>query len=474
MVENGSNSMLALLLAVAVVPCLSFRAVAIRVPEPKGTFPTAVNKRGEVAGYCLDSVEVAHGFVRDANGHVTVFDVPEVRGTFVSDINNTGVIVGYYVDARRIHYGFVRDVKGRFTTLDAPSAGTEMGPPVMGHPEFRSGQGTFATGVNDAGAIAGYFIDAENLNHGFIWDKGRGFTTFDVEGSGGTEPQSISSSGYVIGTYQKDLPDARTHFYRFGDEHGFLRTPDGTITVFDSPGSGAAQPQRVKKFGLVGGPHGAEEVTACHLNRRDLAALALRDPMVVDRDRFRGARCSEISAGTVVGDYYEDTFSDRRGFIRKGRLIVTKFDVSCEDRATAITSVTSLIAGVTDSVTIKGRHFGNYRSLPDSHAPHIVISDGAPGRRCVEGVSFDDVREVALRVVRWSDTEITLTGFTWPSRGQCPFHPGDEVKIGVWNAETDAGPASFDLKVGSTSKDLPAAHHLSDTSVPASGPDLYY
>jgi hypothetical protein len=435
--------------ALLVVLGLSMRTLAIPLPVPQGTFPTAINERGEVAGYCIDSIKVAHGFVREARGRITVFEVPEARSTFVSDISNIGMIVGYYIDAKRMHHGFLRNPNGTFTTLDAPGAGSEMGRAFIGHPELRSGQGTLAMGVNDAGAITGYFMDTHNIRHGFIWDKRGGFTTFDVWSSGGTEPQSISDSGKVTGTYYKDPPDAGTHF--------FLRNSDGTMTTFDSPGSGATQAQAASKFGLVAGPHGGEEVTACYPTRKDLAASAPIDAMQIDGDRFRGILCTNVSSGMVVGYFYEEMFGTRHGFIRKGQGVVTTFDVSCEGTATAITSVTPLIAGVTDTSTIKGRHFGIYRSLTNSAGPHIVIDDSAVGRGCGEEASLvGDVGKdpLGLGVLRWTDTEIAVTGFTWPSRGRCPFHPGDEVNIQVWNVETGAGPAQYKLTVGTASKDL--------------------
>src|ERR1035437_2781882 len=159
--------------ALLVVLCLSMRTFAISLPVPQGTFPTAINEHGEIAGYCIDSIAVAHGFVRDARGHITVFDAPgagsrQRQGTFVSDINNAGTIVGYYIDSNRLHHGFVRDPSGAFTSLDAPGAGEGLQPPVMGHPELLSGQGTLDTSVNDGGTITGYFIDAKNVRHGFL------------------------------------------------------------------------------------------------------------------------------------------------------------------------------------------------------------------------------------------------------------------------------------------------------------------
>ena len=248
---------------------LSIHVLAISRLVPRGTFPSAINKRGEVAGYCIDSIAVAHGFVRDTRGRITVFDAPgagerQRQGTFATDINNDGTIVGYYIDEKLVHHGFARDPNGTLTTLDAPGAGEGLRPLVMGHPELRSGQGTVASRVNDRGTTIGYFIDAKNVQHGFLRDKLGTFLTIDVPGSGGTVPESINDSGDVTGTYDDPpigVDNSRVHSYRSGAEHGFLRDADGTITVCDLPLAGnfpweGAHPQTATNEGAVVGWYG--------------------------------------------------------------------------------------------------------------------------------------------------------------------------------------------------------------------------
>jgi hypothetical protein len=50
----------------------------------------------------------------------------------------------------------VRSKQGAITTFDPPGAGTG------------SGQGTFCNQINPAGAIAGYYLDANNVFHGYL------------------------------------------------------------------------------------------------------------------------------------------------------------------------------------------------------------------------------------------------------------------------------------------------------------------
>ncbi len=426
-----------------VVLGLSMRTLAISLPVPQGTFPTAIDERGEIGGYCVDSIAVAHGFVRDARGRIMVFDSPEAgqrqrQGTFVAGINNVGTIVGYYIDSNRLHHGFVRDPSGAFTRLDAPGAGVGLahfGPPIIGHPELISGQGTLASSVNDGGTITGHFIDAKGVTHGFLRDKHGTFLTFDVPGSVGTHPQSINNSGEVTGTYN-DPPKVSGDWgmgwrcssgpcsYSAGAVHGFLRDAEGTITTCDMLGAG---------------------------------------------------KCTSVTDGGPRVGYNVAGNGTVYGFIRDEHGALTMFDAPCEGKSIVITSVSPLVEGATKAITIKGRRFGSYQSSTDPREVHIVIDDLAPGRGCGAAPTLGNGEGGPLQVARWTDDEIEVTGFRWPSKGRCPFHAGDQVKISVWNAQNGAGPARYELTVDSTSKDLdPAAHRVGDTGAPASPPHLHH
>ncbi len=412
-----------------VVLGLSMRAFAISLPVPQGTFPISINERGEAAGYCVDSIAVAHGFIRDARGRITIFDSPEAsprqrQGTFVSGINNVGTIVGYYIDSNLLRHGFVRDPSGAFTTLDAPGAGVGLGPPIMGHPELRSGQGTVASAVNDEGTITGYFYDAKNVKHGFLRDKLGTFVTFEVPGSAGTTPESINNSGEVTGTYD-DPPKVSGNWvgwkcssgpcsYKAGAVHSFLRDANGTITACDMPGA---------------------------------------------------AMCASVTVGGSRVGHNLDANRTFHGFIRDEHGAVTMFDAPCEGNSVVITSVSPLVAGATEAITIKGRRFGSYPSSTDPREVYIAIDDSALGRGCMENPTLGNGERDPLRVGRLTDAEIEVTGFGWPAKGRCPFHAGDQVKIYVSNAQTGAGPARYELTVGSTSKDLTPPRIASVTAV---------
>ena len=516
--NNGASVFKKLVVSVMAVVGASIQVLAISLPVPLGTFPTAINKRGEVTGYCIDSIAVAHGFIRDARGRITVFDAPgagplQRQGTLATDINNDGTIVGFYIDNKLLHHGFVRDPNGALTKLDAPGAGAGLGPPVMGHPELLSGQGTLATSVNDEGTISGYFIDAKDVRHGFLRDKLGTFLVFDAPGGGDTVPESINDSGEVAGTYD-DPPTIvnNIHFrsYSSGAVHGFLRDANGKVTLCDlPPGDNAPwegpHPQTVSDDGAVVGwygrnrdvfirdAHGAyttfsipeppispvgsigqEEITACYVGAKG-ATRGLRpsengtpttfNARSLGPGRFQGVICATLTAGGPVVGYYADGKRTNRAFVRDEHGSTTMFEAPCEDNLIVIRSVSPLIAGATEAMIIKGRHFGNYHSAADPHEGHISIEDSGPGRGCGEIPTPSHEGGGPLRVVRWTDAEIVVTGFGRPSKAPCPFHAGDHVGIGVWNAQTGAGPATYELNVGSTSKDLTPPRITSVTPV---------
>lgn len=126
---------------------------------------TPLNQAGATASYYIDDSNVVHGYLRAPWGEITTFDIPG-EGPYglgcYSDcavgLNNRGDITGSYLDANNVYHGFLRDRWGNVTTFDAPSADKT--------PD--SYNGTFPVSINDEGKITGYYVDANNVNHGFL------------------------------------------------------------------------------------------------------------------------------------------------------------------------------------------------------------------------------------------------------------------------------------------------------------------
>lgn len=81
--------------------------------------------------------------------------------------------------------------------------------------------GTYPTCMNDSDVVAGSFVDDDFVFHGFVRAPDGTITVFDVPGSDNTYVGGINSSGVICGYYTAG-----------GVDSGFFRSDDGTITTF--------------------------------------------------------------------------------------------------------------------------------------------------------------------------------------------------------------------------------------------------
>src|SRR5205814_5785442 len=119
----------------------------------------------------------------------TPINVPGALGTSASGVNNRGQVVGDFAGGPGMagNHAFLKD-GATITTFDVPGA-------VL--------PGTYASAINSAGQIAGYYylvtftdgITTIIAPHGFVKD-GATFTTFDVPGGDGiTFAYGINDAG---------------------------------------------------------------------------------------------------------------------------------------------------------------------------------------------------------------------------------------------------------------------------------------
>jgi hypothetical protein len=190
------------------------------------TNPIALNLEGAVVGYYLNQDDVVRAFLRRPDGTFETWRATDASSAGAYNINIFGTAVGHYRDNSFVVHGLVRSPQGKLTTFDAPGAGTG------------SGQGTncpgCSVGFNLFGAIAGYYIDASNVVHGYLRSPWGQITTFDAprEGPQGMGcyndcPVGLNDWGAITGIYL----DANNVY------HGFLRSPEGTFTTFEAPGA---------------------------------------------------------------------------------------------------------------------------------------------------------------------------------------------------------------------------------------------
>jgi uncharacterized membrane protein len=114
--------------------------------------PTAINASGQVTGYEFDQGSTS-GFVRDADGTITLFGTESHGGPTPTAINNDGTIVGYFFSDGSPNQAFVRDSAGNITF------------PQLPHTDL----GNIAVGIDAQGKIIGYYNDASEVNHGWLF-----------------------------------------------------------------------------------------------------------------------------------------------------------------------------------------------------------------------------------------------------------------------------------------------------------------
>ncbi|MGA8491684.1 MAG: hypothetical protein WB711_14760, partial [Terriglobales bacterium] len=130
-------------------------------------------------------------------------------------VNDAGMIAGDYVDSKSVQHAMILAGK-KLTTVDHPNCTTSGG--------FSSGAIAFY-GINKAGAAAGWCTSTKTgLYTGFVYKSGK-FTAIKFPKSNGTQAIGINDSGDVVGLY---LDSANT-------QHGFVKK-GAKYTSFDVKG----------------------------------------------------------------------------------------------------------------------------------------------------------------------------------------------------------------------------------------------
>jgi hypothetical protein len=304
----------------------TFDAPGAGTAAGQGTFANGMNAPGEIVGFIRDANGARHAFLRARDGTFTMFDDPNAgtcstscrtigdgQGTRAYAINPAGEITGFFTDNSATCHGYVRARNGTFTQIDAPDAGTGPFP-----------QGTFPSiftpmGINPAGAISGFYVDASSVQHGFVRDHNGKITEFDPTGSIFTNPNAIDAPGEITGFY----------FDANFVGHGFLREPDGTITSFDAPGADNTPGSGNGTFGVGLVPGG--EVEGVYVDPNGVLHGFVRSKQgtftTYDVPGAAGTLPeSNNTPGVIAGNYFDGNFADH-GFLRDKQGKFTLFDV---------------------------------------------------------------------------------------------------------------------------------------------------
>lgn len=307
---------------------MSYKVISIDVPGAAGTEGISINPAGVIVGQYVDGNGAYHGFTRAQNGAITGFDAPGAgtgagagEGTEPWSINAVGQVTGWYTDSAGVSHGFVRGASGSFNTFDAPGAAVPVGVPCT--PPVICSNGTQAGSINAAGVISGQFVDSSDVFHGFVRTPDGSITTFDVPGAGMGPGQGtflvfndgISLSGAVVGGY--------------GDANGFkdfIRTPDGAFTTFDPDGSTFPDTAGINSQGVTMGFYAGDSGSYHGFVRSADGDIASFDVTGAGSATGQGTEPENINtAGDITGNYV-DGGGANHGFLRTKQGLITTFD----------------------------------------------------------------------------------------------------------------------------------------------------
>lgn len=172
------------------------------ITDALDTIPLGLNNAGDFVGSAIFSDGTQDGF-ESLSGTITTFVVPDATATLAYQINASDEVAGYYLDAAAVTHGYLRDSDGTLTfPIDPPDS-----------------VGTILFGNNDSNWVVGRYADSAGVTHGLFFMTPDEFVTFDFPGSTFTSLNGINQDGFICGRYL----DAA------GIAHGFLAivNPDG-------------------------------------------------------------------------------------------------------------------------------------------------------------------------------------------------------------------------------------------------------
>jgi hypothetical protein len=154
-----------------------------------------LNSAGDYSGQVDDASGATQGFVNIA-GQLFEFAIAGASFTAANAINDLGSAVGVYELGDANNHGYLRDVSGRFTfPIDYPGATS-----------------TILRGINSRGWIVGSYIDAQLVQHGFLFRPPNSYLSYTYRDSILTSIEGINDQGQICGQY-KDT---------FGQRHAFI------------------------------------------------------------------------------------------------------------------------------------------------------------------------------------------------------------------------------------------------------------
>lgn len=133
--------------------------------------------------------------------------------TFLYGINNSGEIAGQYVDAAGLYHGFV-DINGSTTNIDCVNLNAAQ---------------TLPWGINNAGEVVGSYIDQRGGTHGFLYQAGF-CTNLDYSQAVSTTAVGINDDDQISGYFTDSLGAYHGFLYQAGNFGPPINYPGATGT----------------------------------------------------------------------------------------------------------------------------------------------------------------------------------------------------------------------------------------------------
>jgi probable HAF family extracellular repeat protein len=297
-----------------------------------------------------------------ADSRFTLIDYPGAGSSQAWAINSQGDVAGYYIGADNNNHGFLLN-GGHYTAINYPGAAV-----------------TLINGINPQGDVVGEFgATATSPHRGFQLGADGVYTAFDYPGATTTALNGINARGEIAGTYI--LAD--------GIRHGFLLVA-GLLTNVDYPGSSMGSPLGISPQGEVVGAymvngvaHGYVYSTGSGFTTIDYPAATYTN--VTGRN----------SSGVTIGRYL-DSASVSHGYILSNGQFT-----SIDYQGASFTGLTAIdpAGNITGRCTVNGLTHGFLLATTEPPLRYSISDLGMVGAQPGQPFKVTDNRLIAGTVV---------------------------------------------------------------------------
>jgi probable HAF family extracellular repeat protein len=182
-------------------------------------------------------------------------------------VNNAGTIAGDYIDSKAVQHGMILTKSKVLTKFDGPAGSTLIA----------------AYGINTANAVVGWYNSSTGVNTAFMFAKGK-FAPVAPPGAASTQANGINDKGFIVGSFT-DSKGVRHGFYWDTKKYHTVNAPKavsttvwsinngGLMAVFTLTAAGVAQDAYTyngTKFTKVDVPGAAGSVIHAINNKGDI------------------------------------------------------------------------------------------------------------------------------------------------------------------------------------------------------------